>query len=304
MTEQELTPQEKEQQYLKGIIRDYLRYGSVDRIFSSRGYDLALSYPAVHRLIRNWGIVKSAGPNSKLSEAIAFLVSLSRERIPLETLYRNLPATFKVSMGTLHRILHNIKEGVIRRYGTALVVTKKSQPNMVLIAEDVSPPRLEVGKTYGSLSLPMGFSKKDEESEDSVLRVLQQEVFTEYAVERAMPDVVPQVTSPFMFLDIADVRVGVLHLALPDELAEERGFSSFKLRNYRYLHASQISQSPPELNFRAGIREIAEGYKKFRESQNPAGFVLFEKSSLNIELKKLALELSRPLGPLAFEERA
>ena len=140
---------EQEREFIVGLITDYLRYGSVDKVFKVHNYNLPISYPSFQRLIDRWGIVKAAGPNSVLSEALGFLVLLSDRKLPVETLYRRLPPSFRTSLGTVHRILHNIKEGAIRRVGTALVVVSAESPNMILIGEDIAPPRLELGKPYG-----------------------------------------------------------------------------------------------------------------------------------------------------------
>lgn len=255
------SPEEREIRFERFIITEYLKYGSVDELFKAHDYELPISYPGVHRLLDKWGIVKAAGPNTRLSEALCFLSLLSSERIPLERLYRDMPPSFKTSMCTLHRILSCIRKKTIRRVGTALVLTPKESPNLILVGNDVSIPRLEVGKPFGSLSLPMGYSKRTENAEISILRVMQQEVFTREAVERSLDfEGLIKNPKPFMYLDIADVRVGVYHFALPENLAEGR-FSSFKLSNHRYLHLSEIVSATQKMNFRAGIKEIGLGYQ-------------------------------------------
>lgn len=286
MVFQETRLGEQEREFFVRLIAEYLKYGSVDKVFKVHNYDLPISYPSFQRLIDRWGIIKAAGPNSILSEALGFLVLLSDRKLPVETLYRHLPPSFKTSLGTVHRILHNIKEGAIRRVGTALVMVSSDSPNMVLIGEDIAPPRLELGKPYGSLSLPMSFSKKDEKPEVSILRVLQHEVFTKDAIEKKTPNVIPQNPAPFMYLDIADVRVAVYQIELPHRLSQNQAFSSFKLINHRYMHLTQLINQSEELNFRAGIREIAVGYQSFLEDKSFAP--IFEKSRLNLTIRGLA----------------
>lgn len=292
MTQEQLSPKEKEDAFNRFIITEYLKYGSVDEVFRRNDYNLPISYPGVQRLLNKWGIVKAAGPNTRLSEALAFLNELSKEKIPLETLYRNMPPSFRTSMGTLHRILSHIRAGTIRRVGTALVISPRVNPNLVLLGNDVSIPRLEVGKPFGSISLPMGYSRRTESKETSILRVLQQEVFTNQAIERRLSfaQVVKDPT-PFMFIDIADVRVAVYNLFLPDWLSGQENFSSFKIQNHRYLHVSEIAAG--RRNFRTGITEIGIGYRRFLQEER-RNFVLepiLEKSALNVELTlNLALE--------------
>ena len=280
-----LSPKEREARFERFIIAEYLKYGSVDEVFRANKYDLPISYVGVHRLLDKWAIVKAAGPNTRLSEALCFLSALSDEKIPLERLYKDMPPSFKTSMGTLHRILTYVRSETIRRVGTALILTPHENSNLILVGNDVSTPRLYVGKAFGSVSLPMGYSKRTENSQTSILRVLQQEVFTKDAIDRSLnfEEMIGN-PKPFMYLDIADVRVAVFHLALPFNLSDKSRFSSFKIQNHRYLHISEISGGKE--NFRTGVREIGIGYRRLLQeprrnfSLNP----LQERSLLNLEL--------------------
>lgn len=279
-------PREKEQSFNKRIIGEYLKYGSVDKVFENHHYDLPISYPGFQRLVEKWGIVKAAGPNSLLSEALCFMVLLSDFKLPLEKLYKRMPHTFKTSMATMHRIMHNIKEGVVRRVGTALVITSEEDPESILVGEDVATPRLELGKPFGSLTLPMGYSKTDEEAEVSILRVMQQEVYTKETIDRRFPhSLITKGAKPFMYLDIVDVRVAVYHLALPKNLCN---FSSFKVVNHRFLDLSTLTSFGKDSNFRSGIKEIGLGYKRFLNGNNfvynPEPFI--EKSLVNLSLQE------------------
>jgi len=281
-------PQEKEQSFNKQIISEYLKYGSVDKVFENYNYDLPISYPGFQRLVEKWGIVKAAGPNSMLSEALCFMVLMSDQKLPLEKLYKKMPHTFKTSMATMHRIMHNIKEGVVRRVGTALVITAQDCPEEILVGEDVSTPRLELGKPFGSRTLPMGYSKENEKAGTSILRIMQQEVFTKETIDRRFPNsVIPETAKPFMYLDIADVRVAVYHLVLSKTACN---FSSFKVINHRFLNLSALIGN--NSGFRSGIKEIGLEYKKYLEganlNYNPTPVI--EKSLVNLSLADLALE--------------
>lgn len=292
MIEKILSAEEKEVEFAKFIVREYLKYGSVDEVFRKNGYNLPISFMGVHRIIDKWGIVKAAGPNSKLSEAITFLVLLSDKKIPLERLYKGLPPSFKTSMATMHRILHHIKEGMVRRAATVLVISPEGEDNLVLLGEDISTPRLAYGKPFGATTLPMSFSKFDESPNDSVLRVLQQEVFTEAAVGREMPSVIPNPIRPFMYFHIADLKVAIYHISLPRELCNLANFSSYKVRNHQYVSLSDILKGEEDnWNFRAGIREVVIGYKKWLSDKK--SFVdrpQIAISSLNVALSELALD--------------
>ena len=292
-----ISPQEKEKKFERFIIKEYLRYGSVDEVFRKNNYDLPISYPGVHRLINRWGIVKAAGPNSKLSEALTLLVLLSDKKLPLERLYKVLPPSFKTSLATMHRIMHNVKEGIIRRYGTALVIVPEDNPTQILVGDDISTPRLEYCKPFGSTSLPVTFSKKTENPKESILRVIQHEVFTQEAIEKKIPaGIIPDNLKPFMYLDIADVRVAVYQIKLPSNLSGKKCFSSFKLINHRFLSLSNLTDGNLlKFNFRAGAREVGLAYKRYLNNlkENKATEPLILKSLVNLQLADFALEFAR-----------
>jgi len=287
---EQVTPKEKEDAFNRFIVSEYLKYGSVDELFRRNDYNLPISYPGVQRLLDKWGIVKAAGPNTLLTEALIFLEELSLEQIPVERLYRRMPPSFKASMGTMHRILSYIRSETIRRVGTALVMTPKDNPNLILVGNDVSPIiRTEVGKPYGSITFPMGYSKRLESPETSILRVLQQEVFTVPTIEKkgVAQRVIPETPKPFMYLDIADVRVSVYQIILPEELSETRSFTSFKIQNHKFLDTSDLGVK--RKGFRTGIVEIAQGYSRFlREG---ASAPIYSTAQINRKLALLPLEL-------------
>ena len=287
-----ISSKEREKLFNKFIVSEYLKYGSVDEVFIRNNYDLPISYPQVHRILDKWGIAKSVGPNSKLSEAICFMVLLSDRKIPLEKLYKSLPSNFKTSMSTMHRILHNIKEGLIRRYGTALVITSGKDLRKVLVAEDVSTPRLELGKPFGSISLPMGYSKNNEDPKKSILRILQQEVFTDDAINRTLNEdfFVPEDINPFMFLDIVDIRVNVYHLSLDKKYLNTNNFSSYKLKNYKFIDLDDLLSKNSK--FRMGLSKIGLGFKKYLDrSKTIVEYKpVLVKSDINLELSQLVLE--------------
>ena len=277
----------KEDHFNRFVVGEYLKYGSVDEVFRQNKYELPISYPGVHRLIKKWGIIKSAGPNSILSEGITFLTLLSRDRVSLESLYKRLPPSFKTSMGTMHRLLHNIKEGVIRRVGTALVITPDNYPDEVLVGEDISTPRLELGKPFGSITLPMGYSKADEDSRDSILRVLQQEVFTQMAIDRNLPlNLIPANHKPFMYVDVADIRVSVYHIKLSQQLTSNNCFSSYKIRKHNFIPVSELIGANRIANLRSGIKEIGLGYLEYLEKSARGVYTkpIVERCLLNKEL--------------------
>lgn len=251
---------EREIEFYKPLIALYLKFGSVDQVFSSQYYNTGVSYPHFHRILNEWGIIKSTGPQSHFAEAIFFLTALAKEKLPLESLYKTMPASLQISAATLHRILSYIKRGLTRRHGTALLVSPESDHNLILIGRDISTPRPELGKPFGSYSLPMTYAKGDESDHDSVLRTLQQEVAASLTVNRKLPTgIVPNDPRVNLTIDIADVRVRVYRLIIPDEMIEK--LDSYKLADLTLTPLNQVSrQTNLDSHFRAGVPEIAQAY--------------------------------------------
>lgn len=295
------------QEFERFIVSEYLRYGSVDEIFrANRDRSLGITPPGVYHILNRWGVVRSLGrSNTPLTESVEFLVKAVEDKVPIETLYRKMPPSFQPTIATLHRIYRESKKIVkkemqerkTRRQGTALVITSEETPYKVLIGRDVSYTRPDVGKPYGSLSLPMGFSKKDE-GEKALLRVLQQEVFSNMLLDnpsrfnRFAAELISG-KKPFMFLDIADVRVSVYDIELPKSVSDEVSFSSLKLRNLRYVWVDEIPELKNEGQLlRSGMEEIAEGYINYQESMGTKGEVkpLYMDSFFNQKLRLLLAE--------------
>lgn len=249
---QETEIREREDHFYKNIIRLYLKYGSVDKVFEATNYELPISYPGMHHLIKRWGIVKSVGPNSKLSEALTFLTLMTDNKIPMERVYRSLPPSFQTSMTTMHRILHNVKMGVTRRHGTALLITPENE-DTILTGQDLANK---------ALTLPMTYSSPKEVTRTSILRVLQQEVYSELAVNKSLPkNIIPNDPKPFMFLTIADIKVAAYHIEIPKSVLEANNFSSFKVSNHKFENSGMIIQK--KSGIRPGVKEIIRGYEKY-----------------------------------------
>ena len=264
MTRQPVCYPHGEKEFNKWLIEEYFMCGSVDEVLRKHRYGLPISYASYQRILDERGIIKAAGPHSKLTEILSFLTKLMEEKIPLEYLYKKMPPSFKASAATIYRILSYIKEGVTRRLATGLIITPHKSNMKILIGEDISTPRLELGKPFGSLSIPMGFSKKSDPREEAILRVLQQEVFTNKATEGKTPDIIPIRPKPFMFLDIADVRVEIFHLPLPKKYSSSGSFFSYKLKNYKFLSLADPKLLEKEQQrFRIGVLEAISGYKKY-----------------------------------------
>lgn len=260
MSEHLKSPESQEQMFREFLIEDYLRYGSVDTVYRVHRFNLPIAYASYQRLLDQWGIVKAAGPHAELPLVLSFLKLMAQKILPLETLYRENPRFWYVSLSTMHRVYTAITQGVTRRFGTALVISPQERPDLILAGrETTANPAL--GKHIGSLTIPMTYSKRRESPQDSILRVLQQEALSSLAVTRSLPaaEIIPDSPSPLMTINIADVRVRVFSLALPASL---RGhLSSFKLDDLGFINAQEVAAGDPlDSPFRTGVPEIAAGY--------------------------------------------
>jgi hypothetical protein len=84
-----------EKAFNRFLVREYLKYGSVDEAFRANRYALPISPASYHRVIEKWGIVKAAGPNNKLNEALEFLAYLSEGNHSVEKLYSKISFLYK-----------------------------------------------------------------------------------------------------------------------------------------------------------------------------------------------------------------
>lgn len=257
-------PTKNEHEFNKFLVREYLKHGSVDDAIAANNHSLPISIANYHRILDKWGIVKTAGPNNKLTEVINFLYKMVDEQVPLDKLYKKMPPSFKTSAVTLYRVLSYIKEGITRRIATGLIIHPSNDKYKVLVAKDKSTPRLSLGKPFGAITIPMTFSRLRDGREVAIKRVLQQEVFTELTIDEKFPNiVVPDNPRPFMFLDIADIRVEIFDISLPKKMSKMNYFSSFKLEGFKFVDISEDKIITKHKDFRVGVSEAIKGYKKY-----------------------------------------
>ena len=247
---------QKEIEFYQPLVAAYLKYGSVDKVFAQFKENPGVSYAHFQRILQRWGIIKSAGSHGHMAEIAYFFSALAKNNIPLETLYKTMPPSLKISAASLHRVLSYIKRGITRRTATALIITVSGDPVNLLVGKDISTPRPEIGKLFGSISLPMTFSRRTETPQTSIYRVLQQEVFSNLALMRKLPHIVPPFQLPIMSIDVTDVRVYVYSLSIPVSLKSK--LNSFKLTDYQFVTLEDIAKNTGFSSpFRAGIPEIA-----------------------------------------------
>lgn len=263
----------------KFLITEYFKHGSINKVFSSHRFNLPISFAGYHRLLTKFGVIKSAGPNSRLSESLHILAKFSTFKIPLERVYhRFAPKSVQVSTNTLHRILHYTRLGLTRRQGTALLITLQNHPSEILTGFEKNTPLSSTGQK-GDLSLPMGHSKIGENPKDAIARVLQQEVFSDLVINSMFPwEIIPSHPKPVLFINITDIKVVVYHLELPAIFQ----FSSFKLNHLQYRNLTEISSH----SVRPGVEEICQKYLTSDTALESLVVPVFT-SSLNLALAKV-----------------
>jgi hypothetical protein len=283
-----------EEEFNKFLVREYFKYGSVEEALRRNNYNIPVSYANYQKILNKCGVIKAAGPNNKLTEAILFCEHFVRDNINVDGLYKKMPLSFQTSAKTLYRIVSYMKEGITRRVGTALVISPFDEPKKILVAADISIPRIELGKAYGSFSLPMGYSRKRDGRKINIERILQNEVFTSMVIEGNFPDrLVPDRIEPFMYLDIADVRVSAYSIILPKELSDPKRLFSYKLNRFRYLNMKDLLMGRFKDELRAGVLDIVKGYDRYLKlvGRNLVINPLQEQSFLNKELARLTIEV-------------
>ena len=120
---------------------------------------------------------------------------------------------------------------------------------------------------------------------------MQQEVFTKGVIDKTLKEnFLSKDINPFMYLDIVDVRVNVYHLSLDEEYSDVKKFSSYKLKNYKFIDLDDLFSKNNK--FRMGLSKIGLGYQKYLD--RPETMVEYKpiliKSDINLELSQLALE--------------
>lgn len=283
---------QNEKEFDKWLVKEYFKYGSVDEVFRRCDHLIPVSYATYQRVLEKFGVIKAAGPNNKLTEAVEFLSHIASDNLSIEELHKKIPSRLQTSAVTLYRILEYIKEGLTRRVGVGLIITPYDAKEKILLAKDISTPRIELGKTFGSLTIPMGYARKRDSRKVNILRILQQEVFTEKVVKGNFPLSLLDINlEPYMYLDIADVRVAIFHLQLPKGLSLLSNFSSFKLKEHCFFEIGEILNKKKA--FRVGVKEAVRGYKKHLEllERNLVANPLQVQSILNKELATLEIEI-------------
>lgn len=240
------------------LISDYLKYESIESVFKKHKYSIPISFAGYARLLNKNNIVTTAGPNSHLSESLYFFSLLKEYGGSVSKLHQRLG--INISTQTLHRILHNIRFGITRRYGTALIIEDSKSPGNFLLGQD-SSLHGKLGKR-GDWSLPMSHTREQDSYYTSILRVLQREVFTNQAINNNFPyEILNQNLSPIFSINITDINVRVFYLKFD---LNKYYFSSYKLLKHQTFNHTEINS----LKTRPGVKEIIENLASHSTNQN------------------------------------
>ncbi len=271
------------------LIDRYFMAGSVDEALQDTEEYVPFSFADMHRKLENAGIIKSAGRQTSLSEALHFFrVKQMEPGSPLESIYKGMPLNFKTSIATLHRIYNRILEAklnvVTNRYATALIISDEENMNSVMVGTE-QYSRLKYGKLSGQLTIPLTFSKFNDTPGQRVLRVLQQEVFTNESIEKRFSDrsfvqmLLLNLSNPFLKYRLLDVEIQCYSITIPKTLST---FSSYKLSNHHFVEKEEILHTV-DGSYREGIQDIINFSIKplIKLAQTPVMV-----SSFNISLEK------------------
>ena len=238
----------------------YFRHGSVENAI--RSFDnLPVSVASFHRAIKRYGVIKQAGRRRlSLAKTLYFFAQKALDpAVPLETLYRSMPPSFKqsASIGSLHRIYSGAMGRVERLHATGLIITPQGDGSRILTVEE---------KT-GERTIPFGHSIKTEPAENSVLRVLQHEFSTKMTLERKLVkgssltrSLIPKNRDPLFRFHILDIGVDIYHLEMPPEVVPV-SFSSYKVSGHKFEDVEEvIAGSEGNTRYRVGTPELLGHY--------------------------------------------
>ena len=268
------------------LIANYLKYGSVEAVFSAYSWQIPFSVPEYHRRVKKAGIVKGDGRSNK-SIASALYIFLQRALAPdlsLEKIYRSMPIKLRdARLSSIYRIYDSILRGKTRRLAVGAVISPEYDPRQVLVADETMT-QISSAKTQGQATIPFGFASRRQSFDNTVLRVLQREFSSDLALSGDLViggelsnRLIPKDSKPFLELQILDVRVLAANIILPEEFCDLSCCTSFTVKNHRFVRLEQLLDG--SINLRTGMGEIFQVYKNLLEDS--AFEPRFELSALN-----------------------
>ena len=288
---------ERESRYEKysdqWLVERFLKKGSIEEALKEGYSFIPFSYITFRRKLDSYGIIRSPGRHTSLTEALHFFRLKALEpQTPLTHLYEAMPHSFKTSLMTLHRIYERSVKPELKksRRATALVIYHHDSPGHILVGIERTT-NIQYGKFSGNLTIPMTFSTQSEPASDRVLRVLQQEVLANEAIagkfkdDSFCMDLLESVDGPFMIYNILDIRVDCFRVTLPRQFSD---YSSFKIGNIEMRPIDDMLNMDSS-EMRAGVNEILKGSLETKTELIPEVV-----SSLNYSLS--GLEEGSPVG--------
>lgn len=230
------------------LIEKYLYYGSVDLMFKHEEVT-PFSYSDVYRKLDEYGIVKSAGRHTNLWECLDFFELYKLSKKPsIRRIYQSMPRGIETSATTLHRILKSVKDGVLHRKATALIV--KNQSGSILVSKEMREDN------FGKLTIPVTYSRLSESWQESVMRVLQQEVYPKSTSSglfkggdaRAR---MLESAKKFECFSLLDVELGVFEVSAHPTIYPESG----RTTEHKFMQMDEIVSLDRSL-FRPGVYEL------------------------------------------------
>jgi len=225
------------------FLDQYFKYESVEEAFKSSKEHLPISVAQFHRIVAAAGVVKSPGRHVSLPEILHFFKQKALSPgTPIEKLYKKMPYDFKSSLATIHRIYKSIQNKTFRREAAALALLDSN--NNILVGRETAD-NSKYGKRQGDWSIPMGFSKSDEQNYLSALRIAQHEVSNKL-------NFIPKNIMPFMYFDLLDTRISVFKINLPENF-DIQNCSSYRLSEHKFISKYELLNLK---NTREGVKEI------------------------------------------------
>ncbi|MBI3443319.1 hypothetical protein HY008_01480 [Candidatus Woesebacteria bacterium] len=272
------------------LILRYLASGSIEEANQELPQGKQVTEGVYRKVLQDWGIVEYVGPERQYPEILYLLSELATRKVSLGSIYVRRPLIFEVSFKTFKDVVNRIREGTVLRAATALVLSPENDSKSIVVGEDFSVPREELGKLKGAFTVPECFSRPKEDPRASILRVFQREVFANLAAERKFNlGMVLMDRTPIGYVDVADVRVTCYRGTIPNELMGELSSPTILRLGTRRLE-DILSLRKGRL-VRAGLPETITEYQRFLTSSSN-----FEPrvvtSQLNSEITQMPIRMA------------
>ncbi len=254
----------------------YLQYGSVESVLSEFDYSLPVSVSDYHRLVKKRGMVKGEGrANASLAQTLyVFLNKTLDPNLSIERVYRSIPLSIRTketfpALATIYRVYQAVLEGKTNKQAVGLVISPPQDFRKILLVDE-KITNTQVAKKQGDSTIPVGFTPKNMSADKSILRVMQREFSNELAINGKLAlderqqltdfarKIIPSDISPFLTINILDIKLHIFHLVLPLELVGLKSCTSATVENHRFMDTQEILESG--LSLRPGISDVLRAF--------------------------------------------